>query len=537
MLIRCTHCNHELRVPDQQISATGTRVLCKSCNTIFVARRGADGPARATSDILPVADDPALEEALDRILDRGPLSEASHEEPGEALDTSLGDEGSASPPSADPWAQVSPESLGISLVDDEPAAPPTPPPSALRAALPSDTGGDDVDELLDQVLRDLDRQQPAATSAASPPATLPDADIDLLAGLSLEVGSDAVRPPAPPVPPPRSPQNAPALDLESILSEIRSEAEPPAPPTTRIPPPTTTISAGFGFTDDDAVAEPGDLAFGGDLDLSSDTSASTEPGPGAHEREQSLHDIYESDDGHPFTESVGGGGEPLPPATDLAIGTGAVAAGVAQRKPRPTGPANPTGTVRTRTVTSSTRAKAQRASTNGLWVTLLLVALAAAGAGGYWFWTQRSGKPATTAGESAAPGLPTFAFEQQDGELVKVKGGLAYVVNGVVRNTSSFAVYIIRVNGVLRGSNGQETGHASSYAGNSIAAASVPKLPKAEVIATLDTRIGEGGVNVKIEPMAALPFTLVFWDVPSDASNPELTASARSFPPAATPDG
>jgi hypothetical protein len=44
-------------------------------------------------------------------------------------------------------------------------------------------------------------------------------------------------------------------------------------------------------------------------------------------------------------------------------------------------------------------------------------------------------------------------------------------------------------------------------------------------------------VNVKIEPMAAVPFTLVFWDVPSDVSNPELTASARSFPAQATPDG
>lgn len=531
MLIRCTHCNHELRVPDQQISATGTRVLCKSCNTIFVARRGGEGAARSTSDILPVADDPALEEALDRILDRGPLSEASHEEPSETLDTSLGDERSASPASTDPWAQVSPESLGISLVDDEPASPPTPPPTALRAALPSDTGGDDVDELLDQVLRDLDRQQPAVTSAAPPPSAESDAESDLLASLSLEVGSDTVRPPAPAVPPPRAPQTAPALDLESILSEIRSEAEPPAPPTTRIPPPTTTVSAGFGFTDEDAVAEPGDLAFGTDLDASGET------GSGSHEREQSLHDIYESDDGNSFDESAGGGGEPLPPATDLAIGTGSIAPSGAQRKARPTGQANPTGTVRTRTVTSSTKRKAQPGSKMGPWVALLLVALGAAGAGGYWFWTQQSGKPATAAGESAAPGLPTFAFEQQDGELVKVKGGLAYVVNGVVRNTSSFAVYIIRVTGVLRGSNGQETAHASSYAGNSIAAASIPKLPKPEVTATLDTRIGEGGVNVKIEPMAALPFTLVFWDAPSDASNPELTASARSFPPPATPDG
>lgn len=533
MLIRCTHCNHELRVPDQQISATGTRVLCKSCNTIFVARRAGEEAARAQSDILPVADDPALEEALDRILDRGPLSEAGHDDELSAdLESALGDERSGGSGSADPWAQVSPESLGISLVDDEPGMTPPEPVAPPRGLPPTDTGGDDVDELLDQVLRDLDRQQ--APAAPPPAAAAPDESDSVLAGLSLEEQSDTVRPAAPPPPAAKPAPSAPALDLESILSEIRSEAEPPAPPTTPIPPPTTTISSSFGLDDDDLGREPGDLGFAGEAGRAVGAPGQGSPSTDAHEREQSLHDIYESDHGHPLTEPPED--DLLPPATDLAVGT-AVGPGAAARKPRPAGPPAGTGTVRTRTVTSSTKVKAESGSRSAVWALVLLVALGAAGAGSYWFWTQQNAKPAAGSPDAAAPGLPTFAFEQQDGQLVKVKGGLAYVVTGVVRNTSSFAVYIIRVAGVLRGANGQEVGHAASYAGNSVQAASLSRLPKAEVIATLDTRIGEGGNNVKIEPQAALPFTLVFWDAPSDASNPELSASARSFPPPSTPDG
>jgi predicted Zn finger-like uncharacterized protein len=533
MLIRCTHCNHELRVPDQQISATGTRVLCKSCNTIFVARRGAEEPARAQSDILPVADDPALEEALDRILDRGPLSEAMHdEEPGGESDTLLGDDHAGGSASTDPWAQVSPESLGISLVDDEPAAPAPEHPAPVRAAPPSDTGGDDVDQLLDQVLRDLDRQQPPPPSAAPPRPDLEESE-DLLAGLSLEEPSDTIRPPAPPLPATPSPPSPPALDLESILSEIRSEAGPPAPPTTRISPPTTTISSGFDLDEDDLGGGPGDLGFGDASDGPEAGATESIRPSGAHEREQSLHDIYESGQGHPLTDAVDG--DHTPAATDLALGTGAVAQGAAQRKPRPTGQHAGTGTVRTRTAAS--KAKAGSASSPWSWVVVLALVLAAAGGGGYWFWTQERVKPGAAGTEPGAPGLPTFAFEQQDGQLVKVKGGLAYVVSGVVRNTSSFAVYIIRVSGVLRGANGQEVGRAASYAGNSIDVSSLSRVPRAEVGATLDTRIGEGGSNVKIEPMGALRFTLVFWDAPSDASNPELSASARSFPPPSTSDG
>lgn len=525
MLIRCTHCNHELRVPDQQISPTGTRVLCKNCNTIFVARRAAEEGRGAAAgggpEILPVADDPALEAALDRILDRTPLPGSLTSPNRTAFDGSEDGEDtteSGSGGGADPWAQVSPESLGISLVDDEPEARIAPPASEPRArpSVPAETGDGEVDELLDQVLRDLDRAQPSPS--ASPAATAG----GTAAGdaLRLDVAQPALASTAPAEPPPMP--TTTALDLDAILDELRSESDA-APATSGA----GRASDSFELGEDDFGGPTIELEIGSDTVAKAGTANPAAPAPESpHERERSLHDIYEDDQSHPPTDALEA--PRAGPATDLARAAAA-----------------PTVPPRTRTVTRSvdsatgrraSGSKGTRSRSAGVWIAIAVVLIAVAAGAGIWYVTQQP--PGASAGGAAQPaGMPTFAFEQTDGQLVKIKGGLAYVASGVVRNTSSFTVYVVRVSGVLRTTDGREVGRAASYAGNNPSPESLTRLPRAEIEAALDTRIGEGGSNVKLDSMGAIPFTLVFWNVPSDANRTELSAQARSFPSAATNGG
>ncbi len=525
MLIRCTHCNHELRVPDQQISTSGTRVLCKNCNTIFVARRPAEEARRGSAngpEILPVADDPALEAALDRILDRTPL-------PGSltapravdleaADDEDLGSSTSSTGGGADPWAQVSPESLGISLVDEE--SQPAALESRSQAVAHSETG--DVDELLDQVLRDLDRAQPEEASAlpsASARSSTPLGDALTIDGDEADaVATTSARLPEPPPMPTTT-----ALDLDAILDELRTESAAPAPGPASAS--SARASDSFELTEDD---------FGGptiDLEIGSDTVAKAAPaaGPSAgapHERERSLHDIYEDDQADP--RSVAEEAEDRESLAEAPRTVGAI----------PTRTRNVTRSVDTGVHRGAAAAKpAARKRSAAAWVAgVSLLVVAGGGGAAFWYLSRSSG--ASEPGEAAQPaGLPTFAFEETDGQLIKTKGGPAYVASGVVRNTSAFAVYVIQVAGVLRTSDGREVGRTASYAGNNPAVDAVSKLPRAEIEAALDTRIGEGGSNVKIEPMAALRFTLVFWNAPADAASTELSAQARSFSPTATTGG
>ncbi len=531
MLIRCTHCNHELRVPDQQISTSGTRVLCKSCNTIFVARRPAEEARRGTGDgpeILPVADDPALEAALDRILDRTPL-------PGSLMAPSASDRESANEEDegatsgstgggVDPWAQVSPESLGISLVDEE--SPPADAEATIeprsRSVAASETGDGDVDELLDQVLRDLDRAQPQQAGAPSSAGELSSANLDdalRIDGNEVDTLAATSAPPSDPTPMPTTT----ALDLDAILDELRTESAAPA--SGPAGPSHARASDSFELTEDD---------FGGptiDLEIGSDSVGKAAPATGSsvgapHERERSLHDIYEDDqsDSRSLADAPQAP-EPLSEALRTAAAT-------------PARTRNVTRSVDTGVARRAAAAKpAARKRSAAAWIAGMLL-LAAAGVGGGAFWFLNRGSGESVANEAAQPaGMPTFAFEETDGQLIKTKSGLAYMASGVVRNTSSFAVYVIHVAGTLRTADGREVGRAASYAGNNPAIDAVSKLPRAEIDAALDTRIGEGGSNVKIEPMAALRFTLVFWNAPSDAATTELSAQARSFAPTATAGG
>ncbi len=550
MLIRCTHCHHELRVPEHQISPSGTRVLCRSCNTIFIARRPTDEgrgtqPKSSNPEVLAIAEDPALEAALDRVLDRTPMpgtlgsspAAGDHGDAGSSVTPGFESDSEPPPASAMPsWGASSPEDLGISLVEDDGAPSPAPArtsqpePGRARAGARSDTGSDDVDHLLDQVLRDLDGSSPQLS--VQPDSALPADDSDeLLAGLGLSASQpsssqrglrDAATQRVSSQPPAPSPTTtASGLDLEAILSEMEDDA--PDEPESRDD---RRLNSAF---DDEAVT----MAIGLADDAPAKTSTSRRPAPTAspdedtaHEREQSLEEIYAGGRDAPLTDEIDT--PPAAPATDLVHGSGHGSTNEGtQLDALRRGPAAPRPSeVRPRKAAPEPRRR--RAPPTAASLLLAALVLAAVGAG-LWMWNQERLDSLAAAANSSPKGLPTFGFEEQDGEIVRLKGSLAFVVHGKVRNTSEFPVYIVKVSGVLRTADGRDVGRTSSYAGNQVTSASLTKVARAEVQSTLDTRIGEGGNNVKVDPGAALPFTLVFYDVPSDASVPELTASARTF--------
>jgi predicted Zn finger-like uncharacterized protein len=548
MLIRCTHCHHELRVPEHQISPSGTRVLCRSCNTIFVARRPTDesraGKGRGNSDpeVLPVAEDPALEAALDRVLDRTPMpgtlgAATSASPPWESTGSAQnhGEDGATDRPSltsASSWGDSSPEALGISLVEDDGGYTPPPSPTPTASAEPghrasSSTGstGDDVDELLDQVLRDLDttgselRIEPDERFHGDPSDQLLD-DLGLGNGSTgARPNSESTRSSAPYAGGGPSPTTeASGLDLEAILSELDAEPEPELE--------NRDERFGSAFDDPEAVTITIGLANEGKRGSSpaEGPRASAPASDEAHEREQSLEEIYADGHGAPLTEELEA--PPPAPGTNLAYADPGAPSEPARQ------PASPSriAEARPRRTASSKPAATPARRSPAVFVVAALVLAAAAS--GLWFLRAQgmltSEKPDAT--QLGPKGLPTFAFEDQDGEIVKLKNSLAFTVHGQVRNTSHFPVYVIKVSGILR-AGGHEVARAWSYAGNSVSSASLSKVARSEVEETLRTKLGEGGTNVKIEAGAALPFTLVFYDVTSDVSAPELSATARTFPP------
>jgi predicted Zn finger-like uncharacterized protein len=171
-----------------------------------------------------------------------------------------------------------------------------------------------------------------------------------------------------------------------------------------------------------------------------------------------------------------------------------------------------------------------------LWIILLLfLGLLAAGAA-IFFWAPEmvpESLPILRSGEkqdTADLGVRRLSFQEVRGSFVdSEEAGQLFVINGSVQNDYSKTRSFILIKGSILDENGKVVKKKLVYAGNPIADNQLKTMPMEEIERSMKNRYGADRQNVDVQPGTAIPFTIVFEDLPQDLG--EFTVEAvRSAP-------
>jgi predicted Zn finger-like uncharacterized protein len=127
-------------------------------------------------------------------------------------------------------------------------------------------------------------------------------------------------------------------------------------------------------------------------------------------------------------------------------------------------------------------------------------------------------------------GIRRLSFVAVTGSFVKSeKSGSLFVIRGKVRNDYPKSRSFIRLKGTILDENGQAMREKFGYAGNTFTEDVIKELSLEEMNQTMNDRFGMGKSNVDVSPGQAIPFTLVFENLPENMS--EFTVEAVSSSP------
>lgn len=104
--------------------------------------------------------------------------------------------------------------------------------------------------------------------------------------------------------------------------------------------------------------------------------------------------------------------------------------------------------------------------------------------------------------------------------------GLIFAVEGKVVNRYPSAKSFIRIKGQLFNRSGKAIKKKEVYAGNLLSRQELSDLPRDRIETTLATKEGHARANVNLASRQALPFTLVFFDLPKDIAEYSLQVIA-----------
>jgi predicted Zn finger-like uncharacterized protein len=125
----------------------------------------------------------------------------------------------------------------------------------------------------------------------------------------------------------------------------------------------------------------------------------------------------------------------------------------------------------------------------------------------------------TEAPETVDPGNRSISLLEQEitsGFVENDAIGTLFVVRGKVRNDYAEPRNFIRVKGVLYLKGGSVAQNRIVYCGNMISDAELEKIDRQSIQKRLGNRFGDNKSNFRVPPGKALPFMVVFYDIPQE---------------------
>lgn len=127
-------------------------------------------------------------------------------------------------------------------------------------------------------------------------------------------------------------------------------------------------------------------------------------------------------------------------------------------------------------------------------------------------------------------GVRRLSFKAVSGSFVESpKAGQLFVIKGMVANNYPKSRSFILVKGALLDDKGKPVKNKLAYAGNILTERQLKEFSVEEINQGLKDRLGKGKMNVNIQPQAAVPFMIVFENLPDNLS--EFTVEAVSSSP------
>jgi predicted Zn finger-like uncharacterized protein len=133
-------------------------------------------------------------------------------------------------------------------------------------------------------------------------------------------------------------------------------------------------------------------------------------------------------------------------------------------------------------------------------------------------------------GDANDPGIRRLSFRAVNGHFAESsKAGQLFVIKGtVVNNYSSSRSYIL-VKGSLLDDKGKVVKTKLAYAGNTFTDDEIKDLAQDRINQAMRNKPGKNNINVNVRPQAAIPFMLIFDELPDNLS--EFTVEAVSSSP------
>jgi predicted Zn finger-like uncharacterized protein len=128
------------------------------------------------------------------------------------------------------------------------------------------------------------------------------------------------------------------------------------------------------------------------------------------------------------------------------------------------------------------------------------------------------------------PGFRRLSFKAITGAFVQSNNaGMLFVIRGMVVNNYSNSRSFILIKGSLLDDKGKVVKTKLAYAANLFAENEVKELPLDQINQALRNRSGKGNTNVNVKPQDAIPFMVIFEELPDNLS--EFTVEAVSSSP------
>ncbi|MBN2645433.1 MAG: zinc-ribbon domain-containing protein [Desulfuromonadaceae bacterium] len=122
---------------------------------------------------------------------------------------------------------------------------------------------------------------------------------------------------------------------------------------------------------------------------------------------------------------------------------------------------------------------------------------------------------------------PNYLTQTQDNFYVNNdEAGLLFVIQGSVTNTFAHPQGEIAVRATLYSQNGKALTQKTVFCGNPIDSEKLQQAPLSDLTEQMNNRVGTGLSNVSVAPGAAIPFTIVFDNLPADFAEFSVEAVA-----------
>jgi predicted Zn finger-like uncharacterized protein len=132
--------------------------------------------------------------------------------------------------------------------------------------------------------------------------------------------------------------------------------------------------------------------------------------------------------------------------------------------------------------------------------------------------------------ETTDPGIRRLSFKAITGHFAESsKAGQLFVVKGIVANNYSSSRSYILVKGSILDDKGKVVRTKLAYAGNSFTDDEIKQLSQDQINQAMRNRPGKGDMNLNVKPQAAIPFMVIFDELPDNLS--EFTVEAVSSSP------